>query len=246
MRSKLKPLKMKKIVLSLLALASITMANAQSEFKPNQGDVTTEFGLSGGILNSELKLNDDDNKNIVNGGLLRFRYFATESMAFRVGLSVSHEGDTRNVYGGADQENEGTYKSKYTGLLMNLGVEKHFSGTERLSPYVGGDLLFQAISRKIEWDNSNLSGTSYQADNSGYRKGPGEIGVGLRGVVGADYYFAKRVFLGAEAGLGFLYSKLGKRTTKYNDDPADTYKSEGNSFEFSPSIVTGVRIGFVF
>lgn len=237
---------MKKIILGLVAFATISVANAQSEFKPNKGDVTTEFGLWGGLGNSNLSLNDRDEKGINRGGLLRFRYFAKENLAFRVGINVTHEGETENVYGGTNQENKGTFKISNTAFLLNLGVEKHFSGTEKLSPYVGGDLLFQAGSSKEEWNNATQSGSRYDENNKGSLKGPGTIGFGARGVVGADYYFAKRVFLGAEAGLGFLYSKLGKTTIKDNDDPTVTLKSAGNEFELSPSVITGIRIGFVF
>lgn len=237
---------MKKILLSLLAISSIVTANAQNEFKPNQSDVTTEFGLTGGLLNSRLNLNDGNEKGLESGGLLRFRYFVQESMAFRAGLNVSHYGETKNVYSGVDQEKKGTHKSSSTALLMNLGVEKHFAGTERLSPYLGGDLLFQTGGEKTKWNDATSSGSSYSAGNSGSRKGPGILGFGLRGVVGADYYFAKKVFLGAEAGLGFLYSKEGETTVKNNSDPAQTYKSEGNNFELSPSVITGIRLGFVF
>lgn len=238
---------MKKVILGLVALTTITVANAQSEFKPNAGDVTTEFGLSGGILNSNFNLNDKGEKGqLQNAGMLRFRYFANEDMAFRLGLNVSTGGNTDNFYGGNDQENKGTYKTNSSLFLINLGVEKHFEGTERLSPYVGGDLLFQAANHKSEWNNATQTGSGYQADNSGSSKGPGSLGFGLRGVVGADYYFAKRVFLGAEAGLGFLYSKAGKTTFKSDGDPTVTIKSAGSNFQLSPSVVTGVRIGFVF
>lgn len=233
---------MKKIILGVVALTTMGVANAQSEFKPYKGDVTTEFGLSGGLWDSNFELNENNGA----AGLLRFRYFAKDNMAFRFGLNVSSAKETENVYGGVDDENKGTYKSSATALLVNLGVEKHFAGTERLSPYIGGDLLFNTGNQKTVWDNATSNGSSYDEDNNGSRKGPGTIGVGLRGVVGADYYFAKRVYLGAEAGLGFLYSKAGKTTIKENDDPTVTLKSAGSEFELSPSVITGVRIGFVF
>lgn len=230
---------MKKVILGLVALTTITVANAQSEFKPNAGDVTTELGISGGLWDTDFKLND-------NTSNLRFRYFANEKMAFRLGLNVNSNNETENVYGGTDDEKKGTYKENATNFILNLGVEKHFEGTERLSPYVGGDLLFRTGNKKEEWNDATSNGNSYLEDNNGYRKGPGNIGFGLRGVVGADYYIAKRLYLGAEAGLGFLYGKEGKTKIKNNDDEVVTIKSAGSEFSLSPNVVTGVRIGFVF
>jgi len=68
-------------------------------------------------------------------------------------------------------------------------------------------------------------------------------------VIGADYYIAKRLYLGVEAGFGFEYAKDGKTTTSTTiagNTTTVTTKSAGNSFEISPSIITGVRVGFAF
>ncbi|WP_018630794.1 hypothetical protein [Niabella aurantiaca] len=230
---------MKKILFSIFSLAIAAGANAQSEIKPNQGDVTTEFGLSGGVLNSNFELNEQ-------GNLLRFRYFAKETLAFRLGFGLSSTKSTDNVYDTDDDSRKGTYKTGETDFLLNLGVEKHFTGTERLSPYVGGDLLLSVANEKTEFKNTSMSGNDYADGNSGSIKGPGSVGFGVRAVVGADYYIAKRVYLGAEAGFGFLSTKLGETKIKINDEPTVTEKSAGSGFELAPNVITGVRIGFVF
>lgn len=230
---------MKKILFSIFSLAIAAGASAQSEIKPNPGDVTTEFGLSGGVLNSNFELNEQ-------GNLLRFRYFAKESLAFRLGFGLSSTKSTDNVYDADDDSRKGTYKTAETDFLLNLGVEKHFTGTERLSPYVGGDLLLSVANEKTEFNNASMSGNSYSDGNSGSIKGPGSVGFGVRAVVGADYYIAKRVYLGAEAGFGFLNTKQGETKIKVNDDPIVTEKSAGSGFELAPTVITGVRIGFVF
>ncbi|MGJ7031873.1 hypothetical protein [Niabella hirudinis] len=230
---------MKKILLSIFSLALVAGANAQSEIKPNQGDVTTEFGLSGGVLNSNFELTEQ-------GNLLRFRYFAKETLAFRLGFGLSSYKNIKNLYDINDDSRKGTYKTSETDFLLNLGVEKHFAGTERLSPYVGGDLLLSVAGKKNEFSDATMGGTAYQENNSGSVKGPGSLGFGVRAVVGADYYIAKRVFLGAEAGFGFLNTKKGKTTIEVNDEPTVTQKSAGSGFELAPNVITGVRIGFVF
>ncbi|WP_300598755.1 hypothetical protein [Niabella sp.] len=230
---------MKKILLSIFSLAVVAGVNAQSEIKPNQGDVTTEFGLSGGVLNSNFELNEQ-------GNLLRFRYFAKETLAFRLGFGLSSVRNTKNLYDPSDDAHKGTFKTSQTDFLVNLGVEKHFEGTDRLSPYVGGDLLLSVANKKTEFNDATIGGTAYAKDNSGSVKGPGSVGFGVRAVAGADYYIAKRVFLGAEAGFGFLSTKKGKTTTNINDAPTVTQKSAGSGFELAPNVITGVRIGFVF
>lgn len=237
---------MKKLLLSL-GVAFLGLAAQAQDFKPVKGDITTEFGLTGGINETNFNLND-------GAGLLRFRYFQKDDLAYRLGFNVGSQNTTNNAFGAAGTPNadkQGYGKLNITQVLINLGVEKHFSGTERLSPYAGADLLFGFGTQKTSFDNA--TGT---VDNPVYAegvnrevKGPGYTGIGLRGVIGADYYIAKRLYLGAEAGFGFQYEKAGKTTitnTAAGTTTTVTNKSAGNSFEITPSIITGVRVGFAF
>jgi hypothetical protein len=233
---------MKKILLVFgLAIAGLA-ANAQSEFKPTKGDVTTEFGLTGGVLNSGFNLNE-------TGSLLRFRYFTEEKTAVRLGFNLSSNKETANAYGANGET--GNVKRSETSFLLNVGLEKHFTGTERLSTYVGGDVLFGYGNQKDSYSNSNnnFGNPTFVNNVSGEIKGPSTLGIGLRAVAGADYYFTKKVFLGVEGGFGFLYQKDGKTTTSTTvggNTTTNTFESAGNSFSIEPSVITGVRIGFVF
>lgn len=234
---------MKKVLLIASLVLGGFVANAQSVFKPVKGDVTTEFGLSGGVLNSDFRLNE-------TGNLLRFRYFTQDKLALRLGFGLSSANETANAYGATDSQ-EGEVTRKSTDLLVNLGLEKHFTGTERLSTYVGGDLLIGYGSTKASYENSNnnFNNPAFVDNVSGSVSGPNTLSLGLRGVVGADYYFAKRLYLGVEGGFGLLYAKEGKTkisNTVAGNTTTSEVESAGNSFEVSPSVITGVRIGFIF
>jgi hypothetical protein len=231
---------MKKVLL-FLGMAIFGVAAQAQDFKPVAGDVTTEFGLTGGINNTDFKLND-------GAALLRFRYFNKEKVAYRLGFNVSSTNDKTNAYG-ADANQKGTFTQKATNVLNNLGIEKHFTGTDRLSPYVGGDILFGTGSRTETSENTINKGVSYTKDIFNETKGPGYVSFGLRGVVGADYYIAKRMYLGVEAGLGLVYEKEGKTkttTTAAGVTTTTEHKSAGSSFNIKPSVITGVRVGFAF
>ncbi|SHH04894.1 hypothetical protein [Pedobacter caeni] len=233
---------MKKVLLFLgMAICGVA-ANAQ-DFKPAAGDVTTEFGLTGGINNTDFKLND-------GAALLRFRYFNKEKVAYRLGFNVSSKNEKTNAYGvGASDGKKGTYTESATNVLINLGIEKHFTGTDRLSPYVGGDILFGTGSAKTTADNTTAKGAAYVDGVYNEVKGPGYVSIGLRGVVGADYYIAKRLYLGVEAGLGLVYEKEGKtkiKSTVAGVTTSTEQKSAGSSFNIKPSVITGVRVGFAF
>jgi hypothetical protein len=227
-----------------------------SSYKPVAGTVTAEFGLGGGLLNSNLGLNN-------NEGLLRFRYFTAKDMAFRIGLAVNNNSSTDNYYGGPNNSQSGSRVRKNSGITFNLGVEKHLTGSERLSTYVGADLLISLDAASEKWDNSN--GTNYvlglKREITGFNTVAGGTnggsGFGLRLVTGAEYYIVKNVYIGGELGFGFLSSKfkdikdqttttvtvgVNTTTTIVNNDR----KTPGKNFNISPSVITGVRIGFQF
>lgn len=236
----------KSILLFALAISTGFAASAQSadhfesdRLKPVQGDVAAEFGLTGGILNSDFTLNEG------TSGLLRFRYFIKDDLALRIGANIAISNVNQKFYGTGTNEGKTTDFKSLT--LVNLGLEKHFRGTHRLSPYVGGDLLLGFQTSKITALNND--GVSYVPNTKITQSGPGTFGVGLRGVFGTDFYIYKSLFIGAEAGLGALFAVEGKTkttTTVGNSTSTVTHKSAGNNFSLSPSMVTGVRIGFVF
>lgn len=213
----------------------------KSSKKATKNHATAEFGLAGGLGNTSFNLNE-------GGAMLRGRYFVTNGLALRLGLNVNVASEKDNFYGtGIDDGKVGTLRETESLFMVNLGVEKHFGGTDRLSPYVGADLLLGMFSESAKAENTN--GTSYVQDFMMESSGPGASGVGLRAVFGADFYFAKHVYLGAEAGLGFFASKEGTTTVTTTVGGVTTTTetlSPGSSFNLSPSVITGVRIGFVF
>ncbi|WP_316840636.1 outer membrane beta-barrel protein [Pedobacter gandavensis] len=234
--------------LLIAGLALFGAAAQAQDLKPVAGDVTTEFGLTGGINRTNFKLND-------GAGMLRFRYFQKENLAFRLGFNVESTNDKTNVYGLDNTQHagkKGSIDESATKVLINLGVEKHFAGSSRLSPYVGADLLFGTGSSKVKTDNAVITGASAGAYADGTfieAKAPSYTSIGLRGVIGADYYIAKRLFLGVEAGLGFSYEKEGKSETKTTIGGTTTtvkHKSAGSNTSISPSVITGLRVGFAF
>jgi hypothetical protein len=272
---------MRKLLFSVLVLSSSVSVNAQSSvkqapkkinisaikdykpdpvknYKPVQGVVTAEFGLSGGLLNTNVNLNN-------NAGLLRFRYFLKDDLALRLGFSVTNKSETKNVYaptGTPLAGLQGSFINKNSGVTVNLGAEKHFKGSDRLSTYVGVDVLIFSNNASEKRENT-VNGTTFQQGFSGNRKGANSVGdassgIGFRLVTGAEYYFVKNVYIGAELGFGFQtlkFKAITGQTTTFSTLPLPNgtstttpidIKSPGKSTEIAPSVITGVRIGFQF
>ena len=217
---------MKKLFLAS-AVALFATVSAQ-EFKPEAGDVTVDLGVSGGLGNTSINLAD-------GGAAFKVRYFTSDNFAYRITMVLANNSDTDNSVTNI------VSKDNNFALGLGFGAEKHFTGTDRLSPYIGGDILVGYASSNSKDTFTPTSGTTVVTEV----KGPNSFGAGVRGVFGADYYFAKRVFLGVEAGLALMYSSEGDTTSKVTGSPDVTVKG-GNNFNISPSVVTGIRIGYAF
>ncbi|HTF80792.1 MAG TPA: hypothetical protein VL947_03670 [Cytophagales bacterium] len=259
---------MKKLILSSAVLAAFLSANAQEAlttptvgYKPAAGNAVIELGLSGGLLNTATSLNSPGNGAFP--GMVKLRYFLADDLALRASFNFSAYSTTNKAYelddDGKETETVGTQKIRNSFYGVNLGVEKHFTGTERLSTYIGGDLSLGVASASLKEEKYN--GGAYNEDYSRTIKGAngpggdnGGFGWGLRAVTGADYYFVKKVYLGAEAGWGFFsFRNSGVKTTTTTPDGTggtDTVtsetKSDGGAFTLTPQVVASVRIGYIF
>jgi len=255
-------------MVAALAATSLVAAQAQEEFKPKAGDVTTDFSLfANGLFNTPLSLHNGGNvpSGITLGsnslefklnpvGVLKGRYFFQDDLALRLslGLAMPSAKETTN-------ETAYTLEQKYctSTLFFGLGVEKHFAGTNRLSPYVGAELHLGSYSTNYQSHRTDIAGNTTTKTDVEIKTAPGFVfGGGL--FLGADYYIAPKVFLGLEAGLNIDSRSLGKTTnitttnqtingvaqpTRTQDDSGKT-KYSGASL--STDLQVGFKIGFVF
>lgn len=206
-----------------------------------------------------------------NGGIMYRKFMGTGNCAIRLGLSVgsekstdivNQEGDTNSfptssdvfpsgfffpagsytVATGKNPETESVNKTFW--FSIRPGFEKHFAGTDRLSPYVGAEIVFMKSTTK--WEKDTLTQGNYtvgpiydttstditvsapwnvQTLNQKY----GSTTFGINLIAGFDYYFTKNLSLGAE--LTFGYS-----STKYSDLESEYVKNTLTETETGPDI----------
>jgi hypothetical protein len=254
-------------MVAALAATSLVAAQAQEEFKPKAGDVTTDFSLfANGLFNTPLSLHNGG--NVPNGvtfgsnslefklnpvGVLKGRYFFQDDLALRLSLGLAMPSAKQKI------ETSTPVEQKYSTstLFVGLGVEKHFAGTNRLSPYVGAELHLGSYSTNYQSHQTVIAGNTTTKTDKEVKTAPGFVfGGGL--FLGADYYIAPKVFLGLEAGLNIDSRSLGKTTnietenTTINGVAQPTVTRDNSSKDkysgssLSTDLQVGFKIGFVF
>lgn len=246
---------MKKTFLLLASVAFLFTANAQEGgFKQAAGDKALEvnFAPLGG--------------NPIGISGIQFKSYSSETSAFRMNIFIGKSSDSKILTQLIDTASDVKFhqletKEKNSSLEIGLrpGIEKHFAGTDRLSPYVGAELDFaKKFSTKKEESQYNGKNGDAPAVYEKTTKGKdGFLRVGANLVFGFDYFFAKKLYLGAEFGFGASYNK--KSTIKVTDKKAEqiasdnniTYKEildekQGGSFNVGPNVNSAIRIGFLF
>lgn len=227
-------MKTKVITMMILFLGSVNLSIAQ---KAEAKDLTLEATLNLQVGGAPISFNVSE---------IRMRYFLTSKDAIRVKVAYEMTSGTNYVYSPMDPTLI-PFTLKYSSSKLNLGIgyEHHFKGTEKLSPYFGGEAGFGISTLKTEGINTfngiELSeGSTFTSQNTGAYN----VYAGL--VFGADYYIVPHLYVGAELAYGFGYSNFGNREV-YNSNTATTIVNTlGTGIGFGLQANPGIRIGLKF
>jgi hypothetical protein len=190
------------------------------KFKSGSGDKTFEMNFNP-LSATPLSLN-----------YIRARFFTSDNFAVRTGVSLALKSNS---------------DSKAFDFALLPGIEKHFEGTEKLSPYMGAELVlagrFSSSSVTSNSITTAVKGAWLDGSNTGF------FTFGLNALIGTDYYFSKHIYVGIEAGFGLsLISSSDVVTTVTPNGGAttSTTKTGGSNFQFGPNYNSAIRIGFAF
>ena len=206
--------------------------------KATSGDVTLEANVN--LLSGDVTLNNALNQ-------IKGRYFLSDNVAFRLGANITLDSRTqRTTVATPGGTGEMETKQNHFGLSIMPGIEKHFAGTNRLSPYIGAELGIAIDSRNQETTTPGVAGTDEWKGSWGAGGTRGNTQIALNALAGFDFYVAQHLFLGYEMGFG-----LGIRTdseVEHTDAANVTTVEDGkdSNFFISPLVRNGIRVGFVF
>jgi hypothetical protein len=232
--------------------------STDDSFKARSRNFVTELNVN--PFRGDLSLNNALNQ-------LKLRYFTNDRIALRLGFSantVKNSNNASSPYGTSPFTNN--EEKKATTVSLNAGMEKHFTGTKRLSPYLGAEVL---LAKK--WSTHDISNMHMSTNVEGawrqqtYTNDPNYpvlvsgfserafFKYGANIVTGFDFYMAKHFYFGYEIAFGFSstqYTDINTSTiytspgTVPSESPVIDYDDQ--SFSFGPSLVNGIRLGYAF
>ncbi|MBR4712097.1 MAG: hypothetical protein IKP27_00240 [Paludibacteraceae bacterium] len=242
---------MKKLFLAVAALLSAMAVDAQAvsdstnesnstpqmvfsnAYKPEEGSFMMEIGFAP----FHTMKSDSANGGLINlqGGLLRGVYVLTENLELKLGLGVSIFKDVDDN-GAADEE---WHKITDRTALFSVcpGINYVFDGTDKLAPYVGGELEFGITSTKHTEETEEMKQV---------RKNQGGFNTfGVAAVSGFNFYFAKNIFIGAEVKFG-VEMQVDKKPSEETDGKTTIMETKSHDLIFEPQAVPTLRLGWAF
>ncbi|MDR0769109.1 MAG: porin family protein [Dysgonamonadaceae bacterium] len=206
------------VILVVAVFTASSYAQAQESYKPASGDFSVEVGVS--------PFSEDG--PVVSDGSLTGTYFISEKWAVRLELGLDFARDYFN--NGEKGYDRVSVKEQTSVFALSPGISYYFSGTDRLSPFIGGALLFANSYAKETTEQGNYSETKTLIEN-----GESFTAFGLGVYTGFDYYIAKKIYLGIEVGL------IGVSTSIPTPD-----KSSVGAFNLSFAANPSIRLGYSF
>ena len=239
---------MKKLMFTLAAFAvAFTSANAQKQL--------------GGEHNIEVSFNPFG-ANPINASVIKYRNFLDDDAALRVTLGLNNTSNSYLVVPENSLQEAGAtgtlthpdlfLTNNHSSLDLGIGYEKHFKGTDNLSPYlaVGAGVSMNSLNLSRErFSALNLDGSTV---NSGFwedEPDPANWGVwsysneiksttiNVDLLFGADYYFNDAIYVGFEAGLRFAQTSGITSTITASDNNAFNIYFDGGSGDENSSLL---------
>jgi hypothetical protein len=227
---------MKKLFLMAAAALLIgSAATAQDVYKQQGGEQNIEF-LFAPLGGSPIGING-----------IKYRQFTSATTAFRATVFVGFNSDKDIMMGfqdGEDIELE-SVMSEFN-ISLAPGLEWHFAGTDKLSPYYGAEALiaFSRMTDRSEGQPGLEFGEDQVVETT---TKDGSLTFGVNGICGVDYYFADNIYIGGELGFGLQFTSEFDTVTESDAEGAEDVETpNGNSFGIGPNVVGQIRAGFLF
>lgn len=238
---------MKKFVTTAFAVFLFNVTFAQ---KPDAGAFTIETQINFQTGTAPINIFTPN---------IRVRYFISEDLALRLQFAYLSNKMTTTVTENFDGTGaEGSVDMSSSLFTFRPGIEKHFAGTNRLSPYIGAEINIQMGSAKETWDQANSDGFNYFYEEGTTADITGDwvttsptwsagSTIGLNLLAGLDFYVMENLYIGGELGWGFnSYSGKDVEGTQTVDGDTFTFTAPGAKSSGFGMVPSGfIRVGWL-
>lgn len=182
------------------------------------GNLFSQYG------NSAPDWNFPNNNLIITGGMVKDETTMYRAKV-RLGFGSSKDEDLIDASwtpAVGDQVTDVT-KTSYNQIAIGAGIQKN-RGKGRLHGIYGAEAMIMLGGSKTTFENGTpdtLLTTPIETEN----KQGSTFGIGVRGFIGAEYFFAPKISISGEFGWGLSLSSTGEgsiTTKQYGDDPSTT------------------------
>ncbi len=224
-----------------LAAAALSASGQEKIFKPTTGANNLEVQVNP-FVNNPFQLSGS---GLISG--IKYRKFTSPTAALRLTANLSYSRSstiTQEAGTGGSTQKELRDRSSAFNLTIRPGIEKHFAGTDRLSPYIGAEVLLGFnTTRQVE--ESTDSGNSVVETVTRNRNG--FLLAGANALAGVDIYLIPNLYIGTEFGFGLAYtSPFATKVKPPQGEERESKVDKDASFSVGPYIQSAVRIGYIF
>ncbi len=214
---------MKKIIIAAIAVLGFTTANAQ--YTAEKGDFQTSIDFRPFKSSGDMFSNEVGNTVGVN-----FSYFLADKHALRLGLGF----DTNST---KDASSDGKFG-------VNLGYEYHFKSYERVDLFAGAQVGFATAWGKTKQQTYNNAGEPNGTVDVKAAGLPREFSVGV--FTGVNYYFYKKLYVGAEVQLGYAHTSYSKGQSYDGEKVIDNKEAAPGKNKIGFNVLPAFRLGWTF
>jgi hypothetical protein len=230
----------------LLAL-SFFPVKGQDTLKSFNNRWGTELNIN--PLNGSFSLNNTNAQ-------IKLRKFFPNATALRLAFTANFkmDGSKADSPYGPSPVNDEKKQSSFS-FILNIGQEKHFAGTKRISPYIGYEagvgVKFSKDFSKDQDSERTVKGAweeieiNYPYTYSRFTE-RGFWSVGLNAITGIDFYLVKNFYIGCEVAFGLDYINYANVEIDDEGDTEPYPDIDEVSWKFGPKLLNGFRIGYIF
>ena len=142
------------------------------------------------------------------------KYFNDATTAYRASLRIGMGSMSMDqLYGGANGDSlTNTTSMSSNAIVLGGGIEKR-RGHGRLQGYYGGEMLIGLGGSKDSYTYAEALSNNNPFSRTMEEDYGSSFGIGVRGIIGVEYFILPKISLGAEYGWGLTFASIGQGST---------------------------------